>query len=742
MRRIFLWTIIISLVVPSILLSQKIEEKKVYRIFRATGEVKIDGILDEEAWDDALVVELNVEIMPGENVEPPVKTECFLIYSSDNLYVGFRAYDPEPEKIRAYLSDRDEMFNDDNVGIFLDTFNDGNRAFGFFCNPLGVQGDEIMSQGGNQEDDTWDAIWDSAGKLTDFGFSVEMAIPFRSLQFQPSEREQTWGFAALRSYPRSRLHQMTSFPIDRNNMQCLLCQIPKLIGFKDVKPGRNLELDPTITGIRTDQREDFPEGRMKREKAHMDFGISGHWGFTNNLTLSAALNPDFSQVEADAAQLDINKQFALYYPEKRPFFLEGQDFFETPIQALYTRSVADPNFGFKISGKEGKNVLGIFSAQDNLTNFIFPGAESSDSASLEQNSFANVIRYRRDVGKASTLGFLITDREGKDYYNRLAGFDGLIRISDADVFTFQILGAQTKYPEKINREYSQEKGKIQGYAVHLDFTRQKRSYLVYGIYDDFSAEFRADLGFIPQVDYRRAELGGGYIYWGKAGDFFNTIQITSNYDHTVTHDGRLLEKELEARAVLEGPMQSMFMWAIGKRKKTYQGVFFNQLFNHFNFQIKPTGNITAGSFLSFGDDIDYAHVRAGNYFLVSPFVKLMLGRHLNFNFSHDYEQLNIAEGRLFTANISQLRLLYHLNSKAFFRVILQYWDIDRAKELYESEVDERFNRLFSQLLFSYKLNPRTVFFLGYSDNYYGFTKMELTQSNRTFFLKIGYAWNL
>lgn len=743
MRRILIHTILIIFISHAFLHSREVNEpKKIYQIPRTSGNVNLDGRLDEKAWNQALVVDLDIEFMPAENVDAPVKTECFLTFDDNHLYVGFKAYDPEPQKIRAYLADRDALYNDDVVGILLDTFNDQNRAYAFYCNPLGVQGDEIFSQGGSKEDYTWDAIWDSAGRIQDSGYTVEMAIPFRSLQFPHSSETHMWGFAPIRNYPRSRRHQMTCFPLERDQMQCILCQIPKLKGFQNVKPGRNIELDPTLTGIRTDQREDFPEGKMEKERANLDPGISGQWGFTHNLTLSAAANPDFSQVEADAAQLDINKQFALYYPEKRPFFLEGTDFFNTPIQALYTRSVADPNYGIKISGKEGKNAIGIFSSQDTLTNLLFPGAEGSTASSLGQNSYANVIRYRRDVGKSSTLGLLATDREGEDYHNRLVGLDGILRITQSDTFAFQFLGSQTAYPEEVAKEFSQDTGELKGYAVHMEFARQKRSYLLYGTYDDFSPEFRADLGFVPQVDCRKFEVGGGYLSWGKPDEFFTSMEITTNYDQTNTHDGRLLEKELEARAVLEGPLQSMAMWVIGARKKTYRNVPFDQFFNHFNFEIKPVGDLSTGIFFSLGDEIDYTHVQGGKYLQASPFIEFRYGRHVELSLSHDYNHLNVEEGRLFTANATEVRLFYHLNSRAFFRAILQFWDIDRTPELYESDVDARFNRLFSQLLFSYKLNPRTVLFLGYSDNYYGFQNVELTQSQRTFFFKIGYAWNL
>jgi hypothetical protein len=716
-------------------------QKKTFEIPKINSEIKIDGALDEEKWQQALVVPVNIEIMPAENVEAPVKTDCYLMHDLKNLYVGFMAYDPEPDKIRAYLSDRDNAWSDDNVGILLDTFNDENRAFIFMANPLGVQGDEIMSQGGSQEDDSWDAIWDSAGRITDFGYCVEMAIPFRSLQFQPSLKEQFWGFGPIRNYPRSRRHQISNFNYNRNN-QCIICQLHRLKGFENATPGRNIELDPTITGVRTDQRENFPSGDMKKDDASADVGISGHWGFSNNLTLSAALNPDFSQIEADVAQLDINKQFALYYPEKRPFFLEGTDFFDTSLNAVHTRSVADPDWGAKISGKEGKNAFGFFSAQDNITNLIFPGAEGSNQTSLEQVSYANVLRYRRDVGNASTLGILLTDREGKDYHNRVAGVDGLVRINKSDALNFQIMGSQTAYPQDIAHTYDQEMRDFTGHAAYLGFRREKRSYGIIARFMDCSPGFRADLGYMPQVDYRRYVAGGYYMYWGKENDFFTRMGVDLTLLQTENHGGDLLDRKVEANINFEGPHQSFLMWEVTKEKQIYQGKAFSQFSNFAYFRIIPSGNLNLNINIGFGDEIDFENVRPGKSLFMGPTIEIKTGRHVRLRLSHVYNRLNVEGERLFTYNLTQLRFVYHLNRRLFFRTILQYWDVNRNAQLYSYSVDPEYNRLFSQILFSYKLNPRTVLFLGYSDNYYGYRDVDLTQSNRTFFLKIGYAWSL
>ena len=263
----------------------------------------------------------------------------------------------------ARLADRDAAYQDDFVGVVLDTFNDERRAFQFRVNPLGVQADANFSELEGYEDFSWDAIWASAGKITDFGYTVEVAIPFNQLRFPKGGAELTMGFEADRSWPRNVRHRMSTHVRDRDR-NCILCQFNKLSGFQSISPGKNLEFDPTLTVQRSDAMDmaAFPEGELESGKVKVEPGISARWGVTPNLMLNATVNPDFSQVEADAAQLDINTRFALRYPEKRPFFLEGGDFFLTPLEMVFTRSVADPLWGGKVTGKIGANAVGVFSA--------------------------------------------------------------------------------------------------------------------------------------------------------------------------------------------------------------------------------------------------------------------------------------------------------------------------------------------------------------------------------------------
>ncbi|MCP4664030.1 MAG: carbohydrate binding family 9 domain-containing protein, partial [bacterium] len=325
--------------------------------------IEIDAVLDEAAWSEALNLSLDYETRPGENVPPAVDTECLITYAADQLYIAFRAHDPDPEKIRARLTDRDTAFSDDFVGVALDPFNDERRAFEFFVNPLGVQMDMTMDDVNDNEDASWDAIWKSAGRITAGGYVVELAVPFSSLRFPRTQGPQTWGVDAIRFYPRDSRYRIALNPMDRN-VSCYLCQTSKLVGFEAITPGRNLEINPTVTASRHDEREDFPSSPLEAGDADSDVGLTVSWGITPNINLSGTLNPDFSQVEADAGQLDVNNQFALFFPERRSFFLEGADLFDTPMNVVFTRNVADPTWGLKLTGKEGRHALGVFLAED------------------------------------------------------------------------------------------------------------------------------------------------------------------------------------------------------------------------------------------------------------------------------------------------------------------------------------------------------------------------------------------
>ena len=722
---------------------------KQYRVESSSEPIKVDGVLDEAAWKTAQPMEFDAETSPGDNIVPPARTVGYMTYDQKNLYVAFQAFDPKPSEIRAHLSDRDTAFSDDFVGVVLDTFNDNRRAFEFFVNPLGVQMDLIQDDTNRNEDSSWDAIWNTAGRITAEGYIVEMAIPFTSIRFPRTDAEQTWGVDMVRIYPRSSRHRLGLQGQDRNR-NCYLCQSSRVTGFRGITPGRDIELDPTLTAQHTSVRTGFPAGDLSSGGADVDAGLTARWGITPNLTLNAAINPDFSQIEADSVQLDINTQFALFFNEKRPFFLEGYDFFKGPMQAVYTRTVADPKFGLKTTGRLGKSTIGAYVAEDEITQLIIPGVEGSSPATIAGTNRSSAFRYRYNVGETSSIGAMLTTRDGDGYNNRVYGIDGTFRFTPKDTITAQILGTQGQYPLAIQSAYGQPAttsdigGRIQ--------YRHNSKHLFYGAtYEDIGTEFRADSGFIPQIGYKYGNAVVEYSIYGEKGkNWYSRWWFGGDYDDMRQQSGELIEQELEGWAVVQGPMQSFAQIVTGTRNQRFADTDFETQFLHWNLEARPIGDLLVFLSGTFADQIDFANVQLGERLRVGGGVQWNIGMRTKINMSHSYEDLDVPGGRLFSAEVTQLRAVYQFNIRMFARAILQYTDITRDPDLYKhSDPSRRFKRMFPQLLFSYKVNPQTVFFAGYSGTRLGGEFRDplgapidvgFTEADRTFFLKLGYAW--
>lgn len=714
-----------------------------YQLPRASGAIDVDGHLTETAWDTALEIDLAYETSPGENIDPQVETRMLMLYDDRFLYVGFRAFDPDPKAIRAHVKDRDKPVFDDIIGIILDPFNDGRRAFEFFCNPLGVQLDFFFDDITDQTDFNWNAIWRSAGHIDREGYVVEMAIPFNALRFPKAPGEQTWSFDGVRVYPRDQQYDIRTQPRYRD-IDCKICQNSKITGFAGASPGRNFELNPTVTGNQTDARAQLADPELESGDIDPDVGLDARWGVTPNLLLSATLNPDFSQVEADVAQLDVNTRFALFFPETRPFFQEDADFFETSLNIVHTRTVGDPDWGLRLTGKMGRNAIAAFVARDAVTNLLIPGSQVSRATVLDEENDLAVVRFRRDLKNNSNVGILVTDREGENgYSNRLAGFDGLIRFNSRDSISFQVLGSQTRYSPGIIEEFGQP-AEADDLALRLGFDHRGREWLWYGRYDDIGEEFRADLGFMPQVDFSEAVGGVQRTWWGEGDDWFTEMRLGGEWNLEEDQAGRRLDRGGKIWYAVKGPRQSELSATLGRRQRFFSNHLFEESFRDVFVSIRPSGTFFFSLFARTGDEIDFVNVRPADQLLLEPAINLNLGRHLEVDLNHTFNRLETPEGdEIFTANQSEMRLVYQLNLRSFIRLITQYLDVERDPAHF---VESRTQDLFNQLLFSYKLNARTVFFAGYSDNSQAFDNsmtgesLDLRSKSRTVFLKVGYAW--
>jgi hypothetical protein len=710
-----------------------------FRVSATTSPIAVDGALDEPIWQQATPIPLAFEFFPGDNTPAVVDTSCFVTFDTDALYVGCRASEPEMSALRANLADRDEPLQDDTVGFMIDTFNDGRRAFQFRVNPRGVQMDAFNNDVDGTEDWSWDAIWDANAQIGADGYSVEIAVPFSSLRFPRASGVQTWGFMAMRDRPRSTRYRMRSSFVDQQRA-CLVCQFDKVTGFA-VTPGLNLELDPTVTAARSDARESVPAGPLVSGDVDTQAGLSARWSVTPNVVVSGTVNPDFYQVEADAAQLNVNDRFELFFPEKRPFFLEGSDFFGTPIDAVFTRTIADPNAGVKLTGKEGAHAFGVFAAHDSVTGVLIPGFDSSSFFGLDQSNFSTVLRYRRDLGASgSTLGVLYTGRESSGYGNRVAGIDGLARMSPADSVSFQWLGSQTEYPGSVAAEAGQPADGLTGQGVAATYTHSTRYWYWQGRTTAHSPTFRADSGFLPQVD---TWLYAGTLrrtFIGSADRWFNEIWTSGGCDRTTDWHSERASWGCDWRINYSGPLQMTANYNLAPNSEYYRGETYFNLRNNVQWSIRPSGAFSLDVSATEGGAVDFANGRKADQIRFGVTTTYNLFGRLNGEISHTLQSLDVADGHLFTARLTQGQVLYHLNLRTFIRAILQYTDITRDPALYFAPTSAVTHRLFSQYLFSYKLNPQTVLLVGYSDNASGTQTVDLVRSDRTFFLKVGYAW--
>lgn len=713
-----------------------------FRIERGSG-IKVDGDLSDGAWREAARVPLPYETDPGDNTPARVETECYLAFDDANLYFGCHARDHDASAIRAFVTDRDNAGTHDLVGITIDPFNDARRAFRFAVNPLGVQQDARFDQEGGW-DDSWDAIWRSAGRITNDGYVVEAAIPFKSLRFPAGQTVQTWGFYARRLWPRSEQVELRSMRWDRDN-SCALCQANLLVGIEGVSPGRNLEFTPTLTGARTDSRDDIRTGSIERGPFDREVGFDARWGITPNLTLQATVNPDFSQVEADVAQLDVNNRFALFFPEKRPFFLEGADFFSTPIRAVFTRSIADPVVGAKVTGKMGANAVGVMTAQDNVNNLIFPGSQGSSSTTVEDEVTTAVARYRRDLGSSNTIGVLYAGREGGDYHNRVAGADAFFRPWQRVTMRAQYLHSQTRYPDQVARDNGQPLGTFAGHGARLNAQYSTRNWSNNLSIRALSSDLRADAGFLTQVDVLGADMWVSRRFWGNENSWYTRYGVEGGAWHNEALDGTLIGNGVWANVFLEGPAQSSFWINPNLRRQHFGGQTFRLVQLWAGGGFRPSGNVGVDVWGMVGNEIDFSNVQRGFNIRLNPSLSLRLGRHIDLQLNHTLQRLTKDGREIFTANIAQARAVYNFSPRVFVRAIVQYRHTDRNPEAYQAEVQPNRQSVFTQFLFSYKVNPQTAVFLGYSDNRVAFTdaqleRVPLTQMNRSLFLKLGYAW--
>ncbi|GLX80077.1 hypothetical protein tinsulaeT_34170 [Thalassotalea insulae] len=743
----------------------------------------IDGNLDDPIWRQARTISLDTVNWPWNNQESPVTTTAKIIENGEFIFISFLAHDPHPEHIKAFLGDRDSRWDDDIVGIKLDTYNNRRLNYEFFVNPFGVQMDSIKNVMKGTANDSWNGIWDSFGKLTSQGFQVEIALPYRMLNFDDSKQTKTWAFELVRLYPRDTALRISHIPIDRDN-DCWLCQAPEISGFSNAETGKNLMLTPTLVANRSEERDIYQPQSDWQSDNDLDAGLDLRWGINANTLLNVTLNPDFSTVESDAGQLSVNKTYSLFYDEKRPFFLDNADYFASQYDLVYTRNIADPDYGAKLTGTKNNHNYGMFITNDTETNFIVPGNTGSEIASLNKKSHSAAFKYRYDFNDDFSIGAISTLRTADSYHNYLLGVDSKYRIDESNTVSGQVLNSATQYPDDLFRDFcfsdnaadctnktatsctfgncsyseqvhrTQQQGEFTGSALKANYEHKSEDWHLVAEHQRINKNFRADLGYMPKVDYRSERILVDRLFYGQPESLWSEMKISGQWQINHNQKGELLERSLHSSFSIDGPMQSNFEASFDYASKV--GLRHNEsslaidnntsLFNEKLLTLYGGAQLTNAVFaeaeLKFGDKIDYRNNRLGDYRELFSGISYNINRHLQADIYYTDSELTADGANVYQAKLTELRVSYQFDVHSYLKLNLVYSDVDINTANYPyAEVSNTNKNLSSQLIYAYKLNPQTVFYLGYSDNSYQDDYLNsLERDQRTFFTKVSYAW--
>ena len=721
----------------------------------------IDGKLGDDIWKQAAILKDLIQTQPGDNIRASKPTEVFLGYDERNFYVAFKCWD-EKDKIRATVTTRDNVLNEDNVRIWLDTYDDKRRAYMLAFNPLGIQQDGIYTEGQNP-DFNLDILMESKGVIEDWGWSVEIKIPFKSLRYTAG-KGKFWGINVGRNIDRLNDEFDSWVPLPRG-VQGFLNQFGKITGLDEIKTERTFEIIPTLTVKETGKR--LSQNKFSNPPIQPDFGFTAKYSITPNVTLDAAYNPDFADTEADAPIVEANQRFPTFFAEKRPFFLEGVDIFQTPIQAVYTRRVENPDIALKLTGKIGRNSFGVFGAVDEP--LFNPFAKKA---------FVGVARFKRDFGKESNIGFLATSYNYPNKHNQVAGFDGRWKINKSSEFSAQILGSTSKNyfydAEKDSNDYRLRNGLTYSYSYSYEAKNNIWGFNGSGTTKDY----RADMGFVGQTNTM-----SNSIYFGANSDpkpKATIIQKFATLSFEAVNDfyGRLQGWGLNSNVNfnVKGSMQISFGSSLRlssiyedefgpKRNSTQSGAFFGEPkrsvynwggFTYFNKNFSKRFTMNS-SFSLFFNTFDYDFGAGRKFPRVSPAAVAFgqgapldpgAGRSLNFNVSAVYrptDKMNFALSYrkssltrndtglvAFDSNIFQLRTRYQFSRFISLKTRIDY--------------DTLTGRIFGQYTFGWTPSPGKALYVGYNDNwnYKGFAFRQqqtgFLQLNRTFFIKLSYLF--
>lgn len=760
------------------------------RVPRISQPPIIDGTLDDEAWKSAAVFRDFVQVEPGDNIPPSKQTEVRVAYDARFLYIAFRA-DDDPRSVRATVAKRDAILEDDHVGVFLDTFDDRRKAYALYFNPFGVQQDGIFSEGAG-DDFSVDVVMDSNGRIDETGYVVEVAIPFKSLRYKAGA-DARWGVHFFRRIKRFNNELSSWMPLSRD-ISGKLAQEGGIVGLEGLASEYSLEIIPSLTltergnraralsaGSPVSESSRFVNGPVK-----VDPGLSLKFGISSDLTLDFAANPDFAQVEADQPVVTANERFPIFFAEKRPFFLEGIDIFQTPIQVVHTRTIVDPDYAAKVTGKQGRNSFGILVASDRAPgNFseeerTDPNSFPSIERFIDKNSYVGVLRFKRDLGKESSVGFLGSSYNFIERHNHVAGFDGRFRINQQTFFSFQLVGSHSRALFFDPSEGIAVYRNGNGLGYYWDYDRKGRhfSYNLNGV--GYTSDYRAFVGFTRRLNHNKTIVTARYdsepnpdarlVSWKiasqswLANDWQGRVQNSAT-DPSITFNFRnqtslrvlgffgfekLYEEEFGPKRT--AVQQGAFIGESSERGAYYRGI-------EVGFEATPSKkySIDLTTFYGWGLlDLDLGggprYPRASPGALLDPDAPLDPGPGNQWFFTLTFTlqptdelrtSVDYTKSRLvrwdtglvaFDSNVFSSRTTYQFTRFTFARVRLDF--------------DSQESNALGQFLLGWTPNPGTSFYAGYNDdlNYNGFSPLTgrlepgFRRNNRTFFVKMTYLF--
>ena len=671
-------------------------------------------------------VENFVQREPDDGEAATQRTEVYIGYTRESIHAIFLAFDSDPQQIRANLSSRENIDGDDTIEMTIDTFNDQRAAFSFRSTPLGIQWDARWTEGSSRRagfDTTLEAVWDSDGQLTDQGYMVKISIPLRSLRF-PDSSEQLWRIQFGRQIPR--LSEQAFWPAYSIGIEGRLNQTSLLTGIRDVSPGNNSQIIPFIFARDVDALDASALGGPKfRNSTELDVGIDAKFVFNDSMVLDLTLNPDFSQVESDEPQVTVNERFEVQFPERRPFFVENADFFATDSNLVFTRRIVDPEGGARFTGRVGSYGFGAI-----LINDEAPGLNRDANDPLNgEKANISIIRGFRDISDQDRVGFLLTDRELGNGYNRVASIDGRFKLTDNWITQLQLVGTES---EPVSGGET-----TTGYQRNIQINRVGRTVNTHTHFIETTTDFRTELGFMNR--FFRPDVSG--IHNRVALNFYPSESNLNSWSATVFDvyledlDGTRIYHQLgpsfNARFNTNSFGVSFTDYTEVLRPQDFPGIVSNQRYSYDNWNISYNNNTL--NTLSF--DVRYRAGTALN--LVPPsgilpavadtsrFDLEMLWRpidRLRIANTYLHTELETRNGgsKIFSNEIIRSNWNYQFTKEWSLRFIAQYEETDAGPA---SRLEDDKNLNFD-LLLRYVINPWSAFYVGYNSNRSNFDIVE------------------